>query len=65
MYDFHYNFIKNILMLNCYLLKQTVLPLKLHQKMFMKNFLNANACLTLVNINQNFLIRLTKKLLVK
>ena len=25
MYDFHYNFIKNILMLNCYLRTQTVL----------------------------------------
>ena len=28
MYDFHYNFIKKILMLNCYLLTQTVLLLK-------------------------------------
>ena len=28
MYDFHYNFIKNILMLNCCLLKQTVLRMK-------------------------------------
>ena len=28
MYDFHYNFIKNILMLNCYLLTQTVLLVK-------------------------------------
>ena len=28
MYDFHYNFIKKILMLNCYLLTQTVLLTK-------------------------------------
>ena len=28
MYDFHYNFIKNTLMLNCYLLTQTVLLMK-------------------------------------
>ena len=28
MYDFHYNFIKRILMLNCYLLTQTVLLMK-------------------------------------
>ena len=28
MYDFHYNFIKKILMLNCYLLTQTVLLMK-------------------------------------
>ena len=28
MYDFHYNFIKNILMVNCYLLTLTVLLTK-------------------------------------
>ena len=28
MYDLHYNFIKKILMLNCYLLTQTVLLMK-------------------------------------
>ena len=28
MYDFHYNFIKKVLMLNCYLLTQTVLLMK-------------------------------------
>ena len=28
MYDFHYNFIKKNLMLNCYLLTQTVLLMK-------------------------------------
>ena len=28
MYDFHYNFIKNTLMFNCYLLTQTVLLMK-------------------------------------
>ena len=27
-YEFHYNFVKNTLMLNCYLLKQTVLLMK-------------------------------------
>ena len=47
MYDFHYNFIKNILTLNCYLLTQTVLRMKSNQKMFMKNFLSATICLTL------------------
>ena len=39
MYDFHYNFIKKNLMLNCYLLTQTVLFMKENQKMFIKNFL--------------------------
>ena len=47
MYDFHYNFIKKILMLNYYLLTQTVSLIKLNQKMFIKNFLNTNICLTL------------------
>ena len=28
MYDFHYNLLKNILILNCYLLKQTVFLMK-------------------------------------
>ena len=37
--------LKNILTLNCYLL--TVLLMKSNQKMFMKNFLNTNICLTL------------------
>ena len=31
----------------------------------MKNFLNTNTYLTLVNINQHFLIQQTKKLLAK
>ena len=44
MYNIHYNFIKKILMLNWYLLTQTVLLMKLDQKIFMKN---TNICLTL------------------
>ena len=55
--------LKKILMLDCNLLTQTVLIMKLNQKMFMKN---TNPCLTFVNIiNQNFLIQLTTKLLPK
>ena len=38
MYDFSYNFIKNILMLNCYLLTQTASLMESNQEMFMKNF---------------------------
>ena len=64
MYDFHYNFIKKNLMLNCYLLTQTVL---LYEELFMKNFLSGKICLNLVIIQkiQGFLMRLIKKLLVK
>ena len=47
MHDFHYNFIKNILMLNYYLLTQTVLRMKSSQKMFMKKFLSTSIYLTL------------------
>ena len=63
MYDFHYNFIKNNLMLNCYLLTQTGLLMKLS----VKSFLNGKTCLTLVIIQkiQSFLMRLMKKLLAK
>ena len=43
--------LKQILMLIYCLLIQTVLLIKLNQKMLMKNFLNTNTCLTLVNIN--------------
>ena len=39
MYDFHYNFIKKKLMLNCYLLTQTVSHIKSNQKMFVNTFL--------------------------
>ena len=46
MHDFHYNFIKNILVLNCYLLTQTVLRMKSNQKMFMKKFLSTSIDLT-------------------
>ena len=65
MYDFHYNFIEKILVVIHCLLIQTVLLMKSSQKIFMKNFLNINPCLTLVNINQIFLIQLTKKLVAK
>ena len=47
MYDFHYNFIKNDFMVNCYLLTQALLLMKPNQKMFMKIFLSTNICLTL------------------
>ena len=46
MYDFHYSFIKKI-MVNCYLLTQTASLMKSSQNMFMKNSLNINICLTL------------------
>ena len=45
MYDFHCNFVKKILILNCCLLTQTLLLMKLNQKIFMKNFLSTNICL--------------------
>ena len=61
MHDFHYNFIKNILVLNCYLLTQTVLRMKSNQKMFMKKFLSTSIDLTLekdskVYDNQNEMV---------
>ena len=67
MYDFHYNFVKIILTLNCYLLTQTVLLMKQNQKMFTKNFLSGKIYLTLVIIQkiQSFSMGLIKKLLVK
>ena len=52
MYDFHYNFIKNILTLNCYLLTQTVLRMKSNQNIFMNNFLSANTCSISVTIQK-------------
>ena len=60
--------LKNPLMLNCYLLTQTVLLMKCkRQKMFMKNFLSTYICLTLVTFQkiQSFFKRLIKKLLIK
>ena len=44
MYDFHYNFIKNTLMLNFYLLTRTRtdLLMKKNRKMFVENFLKTN-----------------------
>ena len=61
MHDFHYNCIKNILMLNYYLLTQTVLRMKSNQKMFMKKFLSTSIYLTLeknskVYDNQNEMV---------
>ena len=44
--------LKNTLTLNCYLLTQTVLLMKQNQKMFMKNFLSIDICLTLVTIQK-------------
>ena len=67
MYDFHYNFIKNNLMLNCYLLTPTVLLMKQNQKMFMKNFLSGKIYLTLVVIQkiQSFFDVANKKVIGK
>ena len=61
MHDFHDNFIKNILMLNYYLLTQTVLRMKSNQKMFMEKFLSTSIYLTLekdskVYDNQNEMV---------
>ena len=61
MHDFHYNCIKSILMLNYYLLTQTVLRMKSNQKMFMKKFLSTSIYLTLeknskVYDNQNEMV---------
>ena len=44
---------ENLILIYC-LLIQTVLLMKWNQKMFMKNFLNTDTCLTLVNISQFF-----------
>ena len=52
------------MLIHC-LLIQTALLMKPNQKMFMKNVLNANTCLILVNTNQFFLIQLTKKVFSK
>ena len=67
MYNFQYNFIKKILMLNYRLLTQTVLLMKQNQRMFIRSFLSGKICLTLVTIQkiQSFLMRLIKKLLEK
>ena len=49
---------KDFLILSCYLLTQTVLPMKSNQKMFMNNFLSTNIYLTLAIIQktQTFII---------
>ena len=63
MYDFHYNFIKKNLDANLLFTDADILIMKSNQKMFMKNFLNTNTCLTLVNINQVFFDRTNKKVI--
>ena len=62
MYDFQYSFIKNIFDANLLLTDTDILT---NEKMSMKNFVNTNTCLSLVNISQFFLIQLTKRLLTK
>ena len=61
MYDFHYNFIKEILTLNCYLLTQTAF------EKFLNNFLNTNIYLTLeiFQKTQSFMIVNIKWSLIK
>ena len=57
--------LKNILMVNCYLLTQTVLLMKYNQKIFMKLFLSTSICLISVTIQkiQRFFIRLIGKMI--
>ena len=56
--------LKNTLMVNCYLLTQAVLLMKQHQKMFTKNFLNSNICLTYPK-DSKFFNQANKKVIVK
>ena len=56
--------LKNTLMVNCYLLTQAVLLMKQHQKMFTKNFLNSNICLTYPK-DSKFFNQAYKKVIVK
>ena len=66
-YDFHYNFLKNILMLNCCLLTQTfsltyeIKPENVYEEFFKRKHLIP---VTIQKI-QSFLIKPIKKLLVK
>ena len=57
MYDFHYNFIKKNFYANLLLTDADSLTYEI--------LLNINTCLTLVNFNQFFLIKLIKELLAK
>ena len=59
--------LKGILMLNCYLLTQTVLLMKSNEKMLTKNFLNTNIYLISATIQmiQSFLIKRIKTLSAK
>ena len=61
MHYFHHNFITKSFDASL-LFTNTDSLMRSNQNMFIKNFLNANTCLTLVNINEIFLIQLTKKL---
>ena len=61
MHYFHYNFITKSFDASL-LFTNTDSLMRSNQKMFIKNFLNTSICLTLVNINEIFLIQLTKKL---
>ena len=56
--------LKNTLMVNCYLLTQALLLMKQHQKMFTKNFLNSNICLTYPK-DSKFFNQANKKVIVK
>ena len=59
MYDFHYDFIKKNFVAN--LLLTDNVTNENNSKDVMKNLLNRNTCSTLVNIDRNFVIKLTKK----
>ena len=65
MYDFHKNFMLKNFDANSLFTDTDSLTHEIKAKDFMKNFLNTNTCLTLVNISQIFLIQPTKKLLAK
>ena len=62
-YDFHYNFIKKNFDPNLLFTNTDSLTYEIKLENVCENIFNTNTCLTLVNINQNFLIRQTNKLL--
>ena len=65
MYDFHYNFIKKILMLIYCLLIQRVLFMKSNQNMFMKNFLNTKHLFDFSKYQSNIFYPTNKKVIGK